>query len=134
MKNAFRQSCKQILVAHAGVRTQEDPLCRPNTPVQTQITGKRGSCRSRQRKKIPPATFPTDQDFACLPTDVAQFQRQDFVDPKPQFCEQEQDRQIAAASGSGPVRRTQDAINLIGRQLFGNIRLSPAAHRRNRGG
>ena len=66
-----------------GVRTREDPLRRSNTAVQTQITGKRGPCRSRQWKKIPPATFATDQDFACLPTDVAQFQRQDFVCPKP---------------------------------------------------
>ena len=110
-----------------SVRTQEDPLRRPDTPVHMQVTGKRGSCLPRQRKKIPSASFATDQDSAGPPADVAQFQREDFVGSESQFCEQKQDRQIAASSGSGSVRRMQDAINLLGCQLSRNIRLSPPA-------
>jgi hypothetical protein len=117
-----------------GVRTQEDPLRRPNAPVHMQVTGKRGSCLPRQWKKIPPASFATDQDFTGTPAYVAQFQREDFVGSETQFCQQKQDRQIAASSGSGSVRRMQDAINLPGCQLSGNIRLSPPADWWNRGG
>ncbi|MEI7910006.1 MAG: hypothetical protein WCK77_10250 [Verrucomicrobiota bacterium] len=117
-----------------GVCAQEDPLRRPNTPIQTQITGKRGTNLTGQWKEISSASFSTDQDFTCPPADVSEFQCKDFAGSKPQSCQQEQDGQITAPSSGVPIRRTQDPINLLRRQLSGNIRMGPPAHRRNSGG
>jgi hypothetical protein len=88
----------------------------------------------RQRKKIAPASFATNQDLTCPPADVSQFQRKNFAGSKPQSCQQEQDREITAPREGGPIRRTKDPANLLDCQLSGNTGLSPPTHGRNRGG
>ena len=73
---------------HTGsVCAQEDPLCRPSAPVQTQIASKSGSYPARQWKKILSASFASDKDLTFPPTNVSQFQCDDLTGPESQSCQ-----------------------------------------------